>query len=480
MAYRVTSDAAENGRLRPRSPAQRSSRAPRGDRTLSRNAAIAGVTLSCICLVSAGVALTGRDHSIGSVPNYVASHKAFKTALVEAADQAQIERPTRFAARPAPDTRVKMASIEPAREPLAHVPLPHARPKERLARIPLPRERVVEKAPELSAPVTVAAHDAPASEPQQTMAAVTAPPPSPQVEKEFAPANHAPIVTAALDPPDAEATSAVGPSPQPSPRKRGEGEESAARPFTLMSYAPTRETLFEADLTGSIGNPARAGATSSAKAEDPSAPAETTRTVATPAKLAALGPSPRPSPRKRGDGEAKADAGLKPAKPTRPLSIRDRLWGSPVRLASLTPMDTAREADRGIPRPPYDRQTAVYVITDKKVYLPDGTVLEAHSGFGDKMDDPRFVHVRMRGATPPHVYDLTMREALFHGVEALRMTPIGGESAIFGRDGILAHTYMLGRSGQSNGCVSFRDYDTFLDAYKAGKINRLAVIARLD
>jgi hypothetical protein len=39
---------------------------------------------------------------------------------------------------------------------------------------------------------------------------------------------------------------------------------------------------------------------------------------------------------------------------------------------------------------------------------------------------------------------------------------------------------MLGRSGQSNGCVSFRDYDTFLDAYKAGKINRLAVIARLD
>jgi hypothetical protein len=112
--------------------------------------------------------------------------------------------------------------------------------------------------------------------------------------------------------------------------------------------------------------------------------------------------------------------------------------------------------------------------------MPDGTVLEAHSGLGDKMDDPRFASVRMRGVTPPHVYDLKLRESLFHGVEAIRMLPMGGEDAIFGRDGILAHTYMLGPSGQSNGCVSFKDYDTFLDAFKAGKVNRLAVISRLD
>jgi len=30
--------------------------------------------------------------------------------------------------------------------------------------------------------------------------------------------------------------------------------------------------------------------------------------------------------------------------------------------------------------PPYDRQTAVYDIAAKMVYLPDGTRLEAHSG----------------------------------------------------------------------------------------------------
>jgi hypothetical protein len=41
------------------------------------------------------------------------------------------------------------------------------------------------------------------------------------------------------------------------------------------------------------------------------------------------------------------------------------------------------------------------------------------------MDDPAHVHERMVGATPPNVYDLKPRERLFHGVAALRMTPVG-------------------------------------------------------
>ena len=131
-------------------------------------------------------------------------------------------------------------------------------------------------------------------------------------------------------------------------------------------------------------------------------------------------------------------------------------------------------------KPPYDKSTAVYVISNKTVYLPDGTQLEAHSGLGAKMDDVRYAHVRMQGVTPPHIYDLTPREALFHGVPALRLNPIGGEDKIFGRDGLLAHTYMLGGNGQSNGCVSFKDYYAFLDAYKNKGIKRLAVIAKLD
>jgi len=129
---------------------------------------------------------------------------------------------------------------------------------------------------------------------------------------------------------------------------------------------------------------------------------------------------------------------------------------------------------------PYERDTAVYDISAKTVYLPDGTKLEAHSGLGSNLDDPRSSRVRMRGVTPPHIYTLKPREALFHGVPALRLTPIGGESAIYGRDGLLAHTFMLGPNGDSNGCVSFKDYYAFLDAYRNKGIRKLAVLARVE
>ncbi|PPD40608.1 MAG: hypothetical protein CTY15_14600 [Methylocystis sp.] len=120
--------------------------------------------------------------------------------------------------------------------------------------------------------------------------------------------------------------------------------------------------------------------------------------------------------------------------------------------------------------------TAVYNIATHTVHMPDGTKLEAHSGLREHLDNPRYVHVRMKGPTPPSVYALSPREALFHGVEALRLTPIGGNS-IYGRAGLLAHTYMLGPNGDSNGCVSFRDYNAFLQAYKRGEVRRLVVVA---
>jgi len=126
-----------------------------------------------------------------------------------------------------------------------------------------------------------------------------------------------------------------------------------------------------------------------------------------------------------------------------------------------------------------DRLTAIYDISARTVYMPDGSKLEAHSGLGDKLDDPRYVNVRMHGATPPHIYDLKPRESLFHGVAALRLTPVGGEGAIYGRTGLLAHTYMLGPNGDSNGCVSFKDYNAFLKAYRNGDVKRLVVVAKM-
>ncbi len=127
-----------------------------------------------------------------------------------------------------------------------------------------------------------------------------------------------------------------------------------------------------------------------------------------------------------------------------------------------------------------DGWTAVYDISAHMVYLPNGATLEAHSGLGANLDDPRFVHKRMQGATPPHVYELALREKPFHGVRALRLKPIGGSGDIFGRSGLLAHTYMLGPKGHSNGCVVFKHFNAFLQAFESGDVKRLVVMAHID
>jgi hypothetical protein len=171
-------------------------------------------------------------------------------------------------------------------------------------------------------------------------------------------------------------------------------------------------------------------------------------------------------------------------------AIVEKLWGKPQSQPSLLSYASADASFTGglgaSQNPalggsaPYDRSTAVYDISAHMVYLPDGTRLEAHSGLGSMLDDPRHVNVRMHGATPPHIYELTPRETLFHGVPALRMNPLGGEEAIFGRSGLLAHSYMLGPNGDSNGCVSFKDYSAFLNAYRNQGIKKLAVVTRVE
>jgi hypothetical protein len=161
-------------------------------------------------------------------------------------------------------------------------------------------------------------------------------------------------------------------------------------------------------------------------------------------------------------------------------SIFERLFGKPaqVTLAYAAPEDGSLDTGRNLSASRYDGSTAVYDIAAHTVYLPDGTKLEAHSGYGRWLDDPDHTDLRMRGPTPVAVYDLQLREGLFHGVRALRLIP-EDETKVFGRSGLLAHTFMLGANGQSNGCVSFRNYDAFLQAYLRGEIKRLAVVARL-
>src|SRR5262249_22769831 len=99
------------------------------------------------------------------------------------------------------------------------------------------------------------------------------------------------------------------------------------------------------------------------------------------------------------------------------------------------PKDTAKDPDMS--------RTAIYDITAHVVYLPNGTRLEAHSGLGDRMDDLSAVAQRSVGPTPPGIYDLTMRESRFHGIEAIRLNPVDN-GKMDGRPGSLANPYMPG------------------------------------
>ncbi|KAB0677200.1 tlde1 domain-containing protein [Aureimonas leprariae] len=158
----------------------------------------------------------------------------------------------------------------------------------------------------------------------------------------------------------------------------------------------------------------------------------------------------------------------------------------PVALAYARPDAGSDEAEKPVFGGLFTRQpragngVAVYDIGAATVYLPNGERLEAHSGLGAMRDNPRFVHAKNRGPTPPHTYDLRLRESLFHGVAAIRLTPVGGERRIYNRVGLLAHTYMLGPRGDSNGCVSFKDYKRFLAAFRRGEVRRLVVVPHMN
>jgi hypothetical protein len=222
-----------------------------------------------------------------------------------------------------------------------------------------------------------------------------------------------------------------------------------------------------------------------------------------PVQVAAIAPAPphpvEPAPAKTTgvsirDMAQRAKAAVMSLASNERQTIVEKLWGTPrpqphsSSLLAFASADASATGSLGPAQNPalagstprYDQSTAVYDISAHMVYLPDGTRLEAHSGLGSQLDDPRSANIRMRGVTPPHMYELTPREALFHGVPALRLNPVGGEETIYGRSGLLAHTYMLGPNGDSNGCVSFRDYNAFLNAYRNQGIKRLAVVARID
>lgn len=240
--------------------------------------------------------------------------------------------------------------------------------------------------------------------------------------------------------------------------------------FSLDQTSPSNASSQGADLSTSFddrffGDIPR---TRAAMASAPVAPpAADPRVAATAVSV------PRPAPKRPSKpGFQLASASDTPVALAYAPSAPEKSSAIPSPLNSLVPKGSALPTDVDTSR------TAIYDITSRTVYLPNGRRLEAHSGLGSHMDNPRSVHLRATGPTPPNVYELKLRERPFHGVRAIRLIPTDN-SKMFARNGILAHTYMLGPSGQSNGCVSFKDYAAFLDAFDRGEINRLVVVERL-
>jgi len=277
----------------------------------------------------------------------------------------------------------------------------------------------------------------------------------------------------------------------------GNSNLKVKRPFTLGAQALTKlETAaLEKTYRGVAG---AVEVSAAARALIPSAPITTVKLLIFRAPAAPPVPAPRvaaatpspdrtnamplPSPRPLAAPQIQparqiARVAPGPVEPeiTASISPQPAPLGSP--LQKLLAPQAARSQSPLLAN--VDDRTAIYDIEAHVVYLPNGDRMEAHSGLGQWLDDSHHVNIKDRGATPPNVYDLALRDGLFHGVEAIRLNPVG-DNSMYGRDGILAHPYMLGPNGQSFGCVSFKDYERFLRAFKRGEVDRIVVVPHLD
>ncbi|WP_081174170.1 DUF2778 domain-containing protein [Rhizobium rhizosphaerae] len=264
---------------------------------------------------------------------------------------------------------------------------------------------------------------------------------------------HVAVATPTLPPaPALPATPAVPTVNLPSQMDIAAAESAPIRPHAMVEPSPAK--------TGTVSGPFSLVLSNSETAEP----------------LPDLGPMPLSRP-----GAAAEARRLAPAKveededddDAKPSVVRRK----PARteLAYAKP-DAPIDDEPPIRSPMLGRKgVAIYDISAGRVHMPNGEVLEAHSGIGKMRDNPDFVHVPMRGPTPPGTYKVTMREAKFHGVEAVRLTPMDGV-APHGRVGLLAHSYLLRTRGDSHGCVAFADYPRFLKAFKRGEISQMVIV----
>ncbi len=252
---------------------------------------------------------------------------------------------------------------------------------------------------------------------------------------------------------------------------------SNALPDLVQDVAPAATVADLKDM-----RPVEMAALEQTAVEEDTGEQETVAVIDSPAQAYALpqaGPLPviRPSTATAGrpskPNALAAIAAISPQKPDRGEDDK------PTVLAFAKPDNPMREQPvRPGPAPKWPgigSKVAIYDITNGVVHMPNGTKLEAHSGIGKLRDNPKYTHVKMKGPTPPGTYKLSMREKLFHGVAAIRLTSVDGKHPQ-GRTGLLAHSYLLRVRGDSHGCVAFAEYDRFLKAFQRGEITHMVIV----
>jgi hypothetical protein len=257
---------------------------------------------------------------------------------------------------------------------------------------------------------------------------------------------------------------------------------AAKTALPMLAFADPSPNAAGAALSALLANPPEERLSES---EDPEDLGAEENSAALPDLEELLIPHPVPQPRPAHERTRQPAEATRQAEEPAPKAT-EREKPKPRRQAYARPSDPAKsEPHGGIGKSLRSlfgggaragNGVAVYDISAARVYMPDGSVLEAHSGIGKMADNPRYAHVKMKGPTPPHTYNLRMREKRFHGVEAIRMLPVDGKNK-HGRDGFLTHSYLLrGGRAESHGCVAFKNYDRFLNAFKQGKIKQLVVV----
>jgi len=154
----------------------------------------------------------------------------------------------------------------------------------------------------------------------------------------------------------------------------------------------------------------------------------TSEPAESPTTIAVAVPLPRPRPALANLGPPQSEVAQTDERTL--LQRLSDLFRPRVTLASMTPEDGISGEVPDLASRGYDGLTAVYDISARTVLPANGLRLEAHSGWAARKDDPDHVSQRGVGATPPAVYDLKLRERPFHGVRALRMIPVEGDTLV--------------------------------------------------